>query len=175
MLETEFLIWLHLLAMAAYLGVQCALIYMLLPAAEQIADEPTRRAALIQGFKFYNPFSIAVLGVLVITGAIRLTDLKASMRTDYFNRIGPTLSLKLLLAFLLIFLQTYLTFGLAFRIGRQEEVAAHGDGPAFTVEQVNRILKRIRSIAWVTILLTAAIIFVAMKMAQAAEMLGPIS
>jgi len=169
MLETEILIWFHLLAMAAYLGVQFALIYMLIPAAETIADEPARRAALIKGLKFYNPFSIGVLGVLVITGAIRLTDLKASMKMDYFSRIGSTLSLKLLLAFLLIFLQTYLTFGLAFRIGRQEEVAAHGDGPAFTVEQVNSMLRRIRSMAWVTIILTAAIIFVALKMAQAAE------
>jgi len=174
MLETEFLIWLHVLAMAGYLGVQCALIYMLLPAAEKIVDEPTRRAALIQGFKFYNPFSIATLGVLVITGAFRLTDLKASMKLDYFSRIGATLSLKLLLAFVLIFLQTYITFGLAFRIGRQEEVAAHGDGPPFTVEQVNRMLKRIRSIAWLTIVLTAAIVFVALRMAKAAEMLAAI-
>jgi len=174
MLETEFLIWLHVLAMAGYLGVQCALIYMLLPAAEKIVDEPTRRAALIQGFKFYNPFSIATLGVLVITGAFRLTDLKASMQFDYFSRIGATLSLKLLLAFVLIFLQTYITFGLAFRIGRQEEVAAHGDGPPFTVEQVNRILKRIRSIAWLTIALTAAIVFVALRMAKAAETLAAI-
>jgi len=174
MLETEFLIWLHVLAMAGYLGVQCALIYMLLPAAEKIPDDPTRRAALIQGFKFYNPFSIATLGVLVITGAFRLTDLKASMKFDYFSRIGATLSLKLLLAFVLIFLQTYITFGLAFRIGRQEEVAAHGDGPPLTVEQVNRILKRIRSIAWLTIALTAAIVFVALRMAKAAEMLAAI-
>ena len=59
---------------------------------------------------------------------MRLTDLKASMKFDYFARIGSALELKLVLAFLLIFIQTYITFGLAFRIGRQEEVAAHGDG-----------------------------------------------
>ncbi len=141
---------------------------MLLPAAEKITDEPTRRAALIQGFKFYNPFSIATLGVLVMTGAFRLTDLKASMKFDYFSRIGTILSIKLLLVFLLIFLQTYLTFGIAFRIGRQEEVAAHGDGEPFTVEKVNSMLRRIRSMAWVTIVLAAAIVFVAIRMARAA-------
>jgi len=168
MLETEFLIWLHLLGLAGYFGVQCALVYMLLPAAEKITDEATRRAALIAGFKFYNPFSIATLGVLVMTGAFRLTDLKASMKFDYFSRIGTILSIKLLLVFLLIFLQTYITFGIAFRIGRQEEVAAHGDGEPFTVEKVNSMLRRIRSMAWVTIVLAAAIVFAAIRMARAA-------
>ncbi|MGO9801078.1 MAG: hypothetical protein ACLPQ0_16595, partial [Candidatus Binatus sp.] len=94
----------------------------------------------------------------------RLTDLKASMKFDYFARIGSVLELKLALAFVLIFIQTYITFGLAFRIGRQEEVAAHGDGEAFTVEQLNSMLRRIRAMAWVTIVLAAAIIWVALTM-----------
>jgi hypothetical protein len=148
--------------MAAYFGAQFAVIYMLLPAAQQAGDEDRRRAALIAGFKFYNPFSIAMLGVVVITGAMRLTDVKAEMKFDYFSRIWPALSFKLLLAFLLIFIQTYITFGLAFRIGRQEEVAAHGDGERFTVAQVDSMLSRIRAMTWVTILLTAAIILVSL-------------
>ncbi len=162
------LLWLHLCAIAAYFGAQFALIYMLIPAAQTARDEPARRASLIAGFKFYNPFSIGVLGVAVITGAIRLTDLKASMKFDYFSRIGGPLELKLGLAFLLIFFQTYVTFGLAFRIARQEEVAAHGDGEPFTVEQVNNMLGRIRAITWVTIILTAAIILVSLTMARRA-------
>lgn len=175
MLETQFLIWLHLLALAGYFGAQLALIYMLLPAAARISDEPTRRAALIAGFRFYNPFSIAMLGVLVMTGAVHLTDLKAAMKMDYFVRVAPALSLKLLLAFVVIFLQTYITFGLAFRIGRQEEIAAHGDGEPFTVEQVNRMLRRIRSMTWVTIVLTAAIVLVSIRMSAAAGVSRPSS
>jgi len=145
MIGGEILIWLHLCAMAAYVGAQFGVIYMLIPAAETAPNEAARRKALIAGFKFYNPFTIAVLGIIVITGAMRLTDLKASMKFDYFARIGGPLELKLALAFLLIFIQTYITFGLAFRIGRQEEVAAHGDGDAFTVEQLNSMLRRIRA------------------------------
>jgi uncharacterized membrane protein len=156
------LLWLHELAMAAYFGAQFAMLYMLLPVAEQAGDEDRRRAALITGFKFYNPFTIAVLGVVVVTGAMKLTDVKAEMKFQYFSRIWPALSFKLLLAFLLIFIQTYITFGLAFRIGRQEEVAAHGDGPRFTVEQIDSMLRRIRAMTWVTIVLTAAIIFVSL-------------
>jgi len=130
--------------------------------AEKAADESQRRAALITGFKFYNPFTIAMLGIVVITGAMRLTDVKAEMKFDYFARIFAALSFKLMLAFLLIFIQTYITFGLAFRIGRQEEVAAHGDGEPFTVERLNSILSRIRAMIWVTIFLTAAVIFVSL-------------
>lgn len=166
--SANLLIWVHLLAMSAYFGAQFAVIYMLLPVAEQTGDESRRRAALITGFKFYNPFTIAVLGIVVITGAMRLTDVKAEMKFEYFSRIWAALSLKLGLAFLLIFIQTYITFGLTFRIGRQEEVAAHGDGEPFTVERLNSILSRTRAMIWVTILLTAAIVFVSLTVMKRA-------
>ena len=166
----QFLMWIHLCAMAAYVGAQFAVIYMLIPAAATAPSEAARRASLIAGFKFYNPFTIGVLGLIVISGAMRLTDLKASMKFDYFARIGSALELKLALAFLLIFVQTYITFGLAFRIGRQEEVAAHGDGEAFTVERIDSMLRRIRAMAWLTIVLAAAVIWVSLNMvARAAD------
>ena len=151
--SANLLIWIHLLAMSAYFGAQFAVLYMLLPVAEQAGDESRRRAALITGFKFYNPFTIAMLGIVVITGAMRLTDVKAEMKFEYFSRIWAPLSLKL---------------GLAFRIGRQEEVAAHGDGEPFTVERLNSMLSRIRSMIWVTILLTAAVVFVSLTIMKRA-------
>jgi len=166
--SANLLIWIHLLAMSAYFGAQFAVIYMLLPVAEQAGDESRHRAALITGFKFYNPFTIAMLGIVVITGAMRLTDVKAEMKFEYFSRIWAPLSLKLGLAFLLIFIQTYITFGLAFRIGRQEEVAAHGDGEPFSVEPLTLKQSRIRSMIWVTILLTAAVVFVSLTIMKRA-------
>ena len=164
----EILIWIHILAWAAYFGAQFAVIYMLIPAAANAADEAHRRASLIAGFRFYNPFTLAALLVIVITGAMRLTDLKAEMKFDYFARIGEPLALKLGLAFVIIFLQTYICLGLAFRIGRQEEIAAHGDGEPFSVEQVNSILARIRAMAWVTIVLTAITVLVSLTMVRRA-------
>jgi uncharacterized membrane protein len=166
MLGNELLLFIHVLAMAAFFGVQFAMIYMLLPAAHQAKDEPHRRAILIQGFRFYNPFTLGMLGILVITGAMRITDLKAAMAGDYFARIGYLLAWKLGLVFLLIFIQTYVTFGLAFRIGRQEEVAAHGDGPPFTIEKINSMLTRIRAMTWITIILTAAIVWESLGLAR---------
>jgi uncharacterized membrane protein len=168
MLSDELLTWAHVLGLAAYFGAQFSLIYMLIPAANQATDEQTRKRVLIQGLKFYNPFSIGTLGVIVITGAIRLTDLKAALKFDYFAKVSGPLSIKLLLAFILIFIQTYLTFGLTFRIGRQEEVAAHGDGPPLTAEQLNSMIRRIRATTWVTIVLTAAVVLVSLRMVSAA-------
>jgi uncharacterized membrane protein len=164
----EILIWIHILASAAYFGAQFAVVYMLIPAAARAPDEAHRRTSLIAGFRFYNPFTLAMLLVIVITGAMRLTDLKAEMKFDYFAKIGGPLALKLGLAFVIIFLQTYICLGLAFRIGRQEEIAAHGDGEPFTVEQVNSILARIRAMAWVTIVLTAITVLVSLKMVRRA-------
>ncbi|HEV3109254.1 MAG TPA: hypothetical protein VGY99_02075 [Candidatus Binataceae bacterium] len=166
MLITQLLVLVHVLALAAFFGAQFAMLYMLLPVAQRAPDEAGRRAILIEGFRFYNPFTLAMMGVLVITGAMRLTDLKAAMAVDYFARIGGVLALKLGLVFLLIFIQTYITFGLAFRIGRQEEVAAHGDGPPFTVEKINSMLTRIRAMTWVTIILTVAIVWESLKMVR---------
>jgi uncharacterized membrane protein len=173
--ETELLIWMHLMAMAGYFGVQLAVLYILLPAAARAESEAGRRAILINGFKFYNPFTIAALGVIVISGAVHLTDLKASMKMDYFERIGAALELKLLLAFLLIFVQTYITFGLAFRIGRQEEVAAHGDGAPLTAEKIDAMLLRIRMLIWLTIALSALVVLVSIRMAAQAEAPAPVS
>jgi uncharacterized membrane protein len=175
MSEAELLIWTHLMAMAGYFGVQLAVLYMLLPAAARAPNEPGRRAILINGFKFYNPFTIAMLGLIVMSGAIHLTDLKASMKMEYFARIGAALELKLLLAFLLIFIQTYITFGLAFRIGRQEEVAAHGDGEPFSAEKIDRLLSRIRAMIFLTIALTAGVVLVSIRMASDAEPAVPVS
>lgn len=164
----ELLIWIHILAWAAYFGAQFAVIYMLIPAAASAPDEAHRRASLIAGFRFYNPFTLAALLIIVITGAMRLTDLKAEMKFEYFARIGEPLALKLGLAFVIIFLQTYICLGLAFRIGRQEEIAAHGDGEPFSVEQVNSILARIRAMTWVTIVLTAITVLVSLTIVRRA-------
>ncbi len=168
MSESEILVWVHILAWAAYFGGQFAVVYMLIPAAERAPDEAHRRASLIAGFKFYNPFSLGMMLVIVITGAMRLTDLKAEMKFDYFAKIGEPLALKLGLAFLIIFLQTYICLGLAFRIGRQEEIAEHGDGEPFTIDQVNSILARIRAMVWVTIVLTAVTVLVSLTIVRRA-------
>ena len=78
-------------------------------------------AFLIRRIKIYNPVQIGALGVLLITGAFQLTDLKDTYRILFTREFGESLSLKLLLAFVIIILSTYQSMGVAHRFVRRTE------------------------------------------------------
>jgi len=121
MSTTDFFdLWLHILALAAYGGATLAVVLMLLPAANAVADPATKRAILVRGLRVYDPLAIAALGVLVMTGAFNLTAYKNSLRADFFARVGWLLVWKLVLAFAVVMVGTYITFGVAHRIVRSE-------------------------------------------------------
>ena len=127
MSATDFLgLWLHVLAVVIYGGATLAVVVMVIPAANAAGDPATRRAILVRALRIYDPLAIAVLGVLVMTGASNLTTYKAAMRGEFFERVGWLLVCKLSLAFLVIMVGTYITFGLAHRIVRAEGL---GDPP----------------------------------------------
>jgi len=141
--------WAHLLGLAAYLGSTLALVLMVLPAVEQITDAALQRRILAKALRPYNVLSIGALGVLLMTGASSLTDLKATMRAD-FGRLFWPLAWKLSLSFLLINVATYLSFGLAHRLVRAEL----GQLPVEPERQAS-IVRRMRSTAWVAVALAA--------------------
>jgi len=121
MSTTDFFgLWLHLLALASYAGATLALLLMVLPAAKALPDPMAQRAFLARALRAYDPLAIAALGVLVMTGAFNLTTYKDAMRGEFFARIGWLLVWKLSLAFLVVMVGTYLTFGLGHRIVRSE-------------------------------------------------------
>ena len=113
-------LWLHVLGLVAYGGATLALVLMVLPAATAEADPAARRAFLARALKVYDPLAIAALGVVVMTGASNLTSYKAAMRGEFFQRVGWLLVWKLVLAFVVIMVGTYITFGLGHRIVRTE-------------------------------------------------------
>jgi hypothetical protein len=75
--------WVHLLALAVYLGTTLAVPSVLLPAAEGVADPTLQRRVLARGLRLYNVLSVGALGVLVISGASGLTDYKAMLGADF--------------------------------------------------------------------------------------------
>lgn len=141
--------WLHLLALAAYGGTTLALALVFLPAAQTIDDPALQRRVLARGLRPYNVVSVGALGVLVISGASALTDLKASFGPAYGDLLWPLVG-KLTLTFLLIQVATYLSFGLAHRLVRAET----GYLPV-EVERQHRMIHRMRSTAWLALALTA--------------------
>ncbi len=121
MSTTDFFdLWLHVLALATYGGATLAVVLILIPAANGVSDPAIRRTVLVRGLRIYDPLAIAALGVLVMTGAFNLTTYKDALRGQFFERVGWLLVWKLGLAFAVVMVGTYITFGLAHRIVRSE-------------------------------------------------------
>jgi uncharacterized membrane protein len=130
MSSSDFLgLWLHVLALVTYGGATLAVWAMVLPAAKAVADPAARRTFLARCLRIYDPLAIAALGVLVMSGATNLTAYKEAMRGEFFARIGWLLVWKLGLAFMVVMLGTYITFGLGHRIVRAEMAGDPVDAP----------------------------------------------
>jgi uncharacterized membrane protein len=141
--------WIHLLAMGSYLGATLAVALVFLPAAAAVEDPGLQRRVLARGLRPYNVLSVGALGVLVISGASGLTDLKALLGTDFGRLLWPLVG-KLSLTFVLINVATYLSFGLAHRLVRAEL----GQLPVEPEKQAGMI-RRMRSAAWLGVALAA--------------------
>jgi uncharacterized membrane protein len=137
--------FIHLLGLATYFGSTLALVLVLLPAAEAVDDPSLQRRLLARGLRPYNVLSVGALGVLVISGASRLTDLKAHLGPAYARLIWP-LAGKLTLTFVLINVATYVSFGLAHRLVRAEL----GQLPVEPEKQAGMI-RRMRSAGWLAL------------------------
>ena len=152
--------WIHLLALATYLGTTLAVALVLLPAAGAVDDPALQRRLLARGLRPYNVLSVGALGVLVISGASGLTDWKASLGAGYGRLIWP-LAWKLTLAFVLINVATYLSFGLAHRLVRAEL----GQLPVEPEKQAGMI-RRMRSAAWLGVGLAAWTTWVGLRLVR---------
>lgn len=141
--------WIHLLAVATYLGGTLVIAVVFLPAVVAIDDPALQRRVLARGLRLYNVLSIGALGVLVISGASGLTDWKAALGAE-FGRLLWRLVAKLSLTFVLINVATYFSFGLAHRLVRAEL----GNLPVEAEKQAAAI-RRMRTTAWLGLVLSA--------------------
>src|SRR5438309_1720804 len=141
--------WVHLLGVAVYLGATLAVALVFLPAMEAVEEPALQRRLLARGLRPYNVLSVGAPGVLVISGASGLTDMKA-MLGPAFGRLVWRLAGKLALSFLLINVATYFSFGLAHRLVRAEL----GQLPVEPEKQAGMI-RRMRGAAWLGVALAA--------------------
>jgi hypothetical protein len=109
----------HLLALATYLGTTLAMVTVFFPAVSSLDDASLQRRMLAKGLRPYNMLSVGALGVLIISGASALTDLKVQFGAEYARLIWPLVG-KLSLTFLLTMVGTYVSFGIAHRLVRAE-------------------------------------------------------
>jgi uncharacterized membrane protein len=131
--------WLHLTAVVIYLGSLTGLCFILLPALPTIENQGERLVLLARSLKLYNPLQIGVLGVLVLTGAFQITDLKSAYRELFIKELGMTLGWKLVVSFFLILFSTYQSMGVAHRFVRRYE-----GGDDFSAEEIRSLSQRLR-------------------------------
>jgi uncharacterized membrane protein len=153
---------LHLAALATYAGSCLHLALVVLPHARVLTDPAVQRRFLVPALRLFNPLSIGSLGVLLMTGAFRLTELKARLGLLFFARLGGILAVKLALAFLLINVATYVSFGIAHRLVRAEQ----GGLPADPATQA-AMLRRMAAATWIALGLAGATLWVAVEMGRA--------
>jgi len=152
--------WIHVLALAVYLGTTLAVVLVFLPAVEAVDDPALQRRLLARGLRPYNVASVGALGVLVISGASALTDWKAALGPE-FGRLLWRLVTKLSLTFVLINVATYFSFGLAHRLVRAEL----GQLPVDPDQQA-AMIRRMRATAWIGVALAAWTAWVGLRLAR---------
>lgn len=158
-LESQLNLWLHLVAFAVYTGSTLTIVLISVPQARAQEGADAKLRMIAAAMRVYDPLSIAVLGILVMTGAFHLTGYKAAMGASYFEQLGGPLAWKLFFAFLLINVGAYVAFGIGHRLVRTLD---WGDGAEEA--WVDSMLRRLRASAILCLLLTGAAAWVALRL-----------
>jgi uncharacterized membrane protein len=151
--------WLHLLALTIYLGSVIGLWLMLIPSVHGIEPLQPRLDLLARALRLFSPVQVGALGVVVFTGALGITELKAAHRGLFAQAVGGTLALKLLLAFFLIVLSTYQAMGIAHRF-----VKRHEGGERLSLPEIEAVIGRLRSTSLAIVLLAAPTIWLGLRL-----------
>ncbi len=146
---------LHVLAASLTLGLCLGLAFVVVPRSRRLGDAAATRAALASVLKVVDPALIALLGVLVMTGAYQVTGLKQDLGFEYFTSFAQHFASKLGLAFLVVMAGTWLSMGIGHRLVREE---GYGEPPE--AARINSLAARLRGAAiTVALLLLATITF----------------
>lgn len=149
----------HILSLTLHTGLAAALWRILLPALRQDSSGESRAELLARVLRVYNPAQVALLGVLTLTGASQITDLKALHRASYAASFGDVLSVKLLLAFFVIMLGVWQCMGIGHRFVRLHE-SPEGVGD----EGVEAVLRRLERSSVVVLAFLAAAVFAGLSL-----------
>ena len=151
--------WLHVIALIVYLGTVAALWVMLLPAASAMDNRGNRAQFLIRGLKLYNPVQIGALGVLLVTGAFQLTELKAAYRELFVKQVGYNLGIKLGVAFFLVLISVYQCMGIAHRA-----VKRHEGGERLTPAEIDSTVRKLKRLNWLILVLALVTVWLGLRL-----------
>lgn len=151
--------WLHLVSLTVYVGSLAGLWLVLLPALSALQSHEEQVKLLARGLKLYNPLQTASLGILILSGAFQLTDLKAAYRELFLRELGMTLTWKLALAFFLIIFSTYQSMAVAHRFVRRSE-----QGEPFSPRELQSLTRRLSASSLAILFLAVATIWLGLRL-----------
>ena len=159
-------LWLHIASLVLYAMATLVVLLFSLTKVRAAATSEERLQLAASAMRVYDPLSLALLGVMIMTGAFSLTDVKDAMRETFFQILGPILMWKLSLTFVLIIFATYLAFGLGNRVVGYADIQTpeEADSPETALpdaEWYNRAQKRIDFTCVAILVLCAMITWVA--------------
>jgi hypothetical protein len=143
-----FNLWLHIVALIAYLGAVVGLGIILLPSLSSIESHEDKVHFLARGLKFYNPLQVGALGLVLFSGAVELTHLKAIYREMFLKQLGYNLGIKLTFAFLLVFFSVYQAMGISHRFVKRHEL-----GESVTPDELATVTRRLKGANWFILVL----------------------
>src|SRR5215510_9357238 len=122
--------WLHVAALAVYVGGLISLWIILLPASSKLQHPQGQARLLVDKLKLYNPLQTGALGVLVLSGAIQLTDLKAAYRESFAKELGMIL---------LVMFGIHQTMGVGHPFVRRCE-----SGEPISTQDIGKVVRRLK-------------------------------
>lgn len=147
------------MSLALYLGSAAGLWVVLLPTLSLVKNHEGQARLLARSLKLYNPLQTGALGLLVLSGALQLTDLKAAYRELFIKEVGVTLGLKLILSFVLIVLSVYQSMAVAHRFVRRYEA-----GEPFSPQQLQSLSRQLRVTLLPILLLSAMTLWLGVRL-----------
>ncbi len=149
----------HIVSLTLHIGLVVALWRILLPALRRVSRHEHRSDLLVRALRVYNPVQIGLLGVITLTGASRITDLKSLHRASYAQEFGADLATKLLLAFFVIMLGTWQCMGIAHRF-----VRLHESPDGVTAEGTEAVLRKLGRSSVMMLVFLAATVWAGLSM-----------
>jgi uncharacterized membrane protein len=144
------LAYLHVVSALIFLGGMVFIAGLLVPSARRLGEAGRTLQTIGQVVKIVHPVLLASLGILIVTGAAMLTDLKAALGSRYFSQLFAALGSKLLVVFILALLSSYQFFRLGLPLTRSmaEESGAPARVPPDRMAALLRSTGRLQGYAW---------------------------
>ncbi|MCC6273702.1 MAG: hypothetical protein IT572_09585 [Deltaproteobacteria bacterium] len=161
--ESYLLILSHLVIWTLGMGVAFYFAFAAVPMVNKHMQGEERLVALRRHAKFYHITFLLTMSLMVVSGAIRLTDYKIVLGLQYFSDVSTVLIVKLLIFFIVYILAAYQSFGLALRITGTGEKAMDDKVPA---ELVDKVVGRMRTIAILNLFLMTAAAYVGLMLSR---------